>query len=91
MLSSQSVVNQFGCTVSISKRIEVNEKTSMYVPSTFTPNNVGFRPIFNSIDARKYNHKIINRWGELLFETTDYSDAWDGTFQGQKVPQGTYI
>ncbi|MEN8838963.1 MAG: gliding motility-associated C-terminal domain-containing protein, partial [Flavobacteriales bacterium] len=80
---------------SISKLIEVKERTSMYVPSAFTPNNDGdndeFRPIFNSIDARKYNLQIFNRWGELLFETTDYSDAWDGTFQGQKVPQGTYI
>ena len=91
----QTVVNQFGCVDSISQLIEVKERTAMYVPSAFTPNNDGdndeFRPVFNSIDIRKYNFKVFNRWGELLFETTDYNETWDGTHNGVKVPQGTYI
>ena len=75
--------------------MNVQERTALYVPSAFTPNNDGdndiFLPVFNSVDSKRYNFKVFNRWGELLFETTDINEGWDGSHKGQKVPQGIYI
>jgi gliding motility-associated-like protein len=35
--------------------------------------------------------RIFNRWGQLLFETKNTKDLWDGTFKGVRQPFGTYI
>jgi gliding motility-associated-like protein len=34
---------------------------------------------------------VFNRWGQLLFETTDPKQRWDGTFNGKKQPLETYV
>jgi gliding motility-associated-like protein len=34
--------------------------------------------------------RIYNRWGELIFETTDDSERWDGTFRNQECMPGAY-
>jgi hypothetical protein len=52
-----------------------------FAPNAFTPNNDGkndsFRPlIFGPLI--KYELSIFNRWGQLVFRTTDYSKAWNG-------------
>ena len=56
-------------------------KYNLYIPNSFTPNNDGnndvFLPTIN-IDSN-YNFKIFNRWGELIFETTDVQEGWDGS------------
>ncbi len=35
--------------------------------------------------------KIYNRWGELLFESSDKTVGWDGYYKGQLMPQGVYV
>jgi gliding motility-associated-like protein len=40
---------------------------------------------------RDYSLKIFNRWGELLFESKDINNRWDGTYKGLAVSEGTYI
>jgi gliding motility-associated-like protein len=37
-----------------------------------------------------YRLDIFNRWGEVIFTTEDFSQGWDGTFNGNKVQSGTY-
>ena len=34
---------------------------------------------------------IFNRWGNLIFRTTDPDSGWDGTYQGAALPQGAYV
>ena len=34
--------------------------------------------------------RIFNRWGNLIFETFDFKNSWDGTFQNEKVQDGSY-
>ncbi len=38
-----------------------------------------------------FTMKIFNRWGEKVYETDKYSDAWDGTFRGEKLPPDVYL
>ncbi|TNE75522.1 MAG: gliding motility-associated C-terminal domain-containing protein, partial [Bacteroidetes bacterium] len=35
--------------------------------------------------------QISNRWGQVVFETTNYNNEWDGTSNGQQLPDGTYF
>jgi gliding motility-associated-like protein len=66
-----------------------------YVPNTFTPdgdeNNNVFEPIvFAGVDNDDISFEIYNRWGEMIYKTSDPTEGWDGTYKGQKCPEGTY-
>lgn len=67
----------------------------IYVPNTFTPDGDGindaFLPSLDGFAMREYNLTIWNRWGELIFETNDESEAWDGSHGGALVQDGVYI
>ena len=44
----------------------------------------------DGIDVSNFELLIYNRWGEIVFESHDPEAAWDGTYNGRIVPQGTY-
>jgi gliding motility-associated-like protein len=52
----------------------------VYVPNAFTPE--GFNPIFIPVvsfsDISKYEFSVVDRWGQVLFQTTDIAQGWDG-------------
>jgi gliding motility-associated-like protein len=60
------------------------------VPNAFTPNNDGlndtFRPVATGDLIRQFSMVIYNRWGQMIFETSDYSAGWDG----KGAPAGVY-
>ena len=66
-----------------------------YIPNSFTPdgdehNNV-FRWIFtNGFDPYNFSVIIFNRWGEMIYESYDSNDYWDGTYNNSPCPAGTY-
>jgi len=37
-----------------------------------------------------YRLRIYNRWGELIFESFDPTNYWDGSYNGELVPDGIY-
>jgi gliding motility-associated-like protein len=41
-------------------------------------------------DNNEFNLKIFNRWGELIWESSDPDIHWDGTYQNKTVKDGTY-
>jgi gliding motility-associated-like protein len=65
----------------------------MYIPNAFDPKGVNkiFRPVTVFVDMQNYDFTIYDRWGQLLFETTDPTQGWDGTFHGPLVQEGVYI
>ena len=84
-----------GCFDSIVKPITFSPQLIYYVPNTFTPdfdeyNNI-FKPIFSSgYNSEKYSFMIFNRWGEIIFETTQIEDGWNGNYHDLKSPDGVY-
>ena len=66
----------------------------IFMPNAFTPNNDGlneeFKPIL-SFTPDDYLFIIRNRWGNTLFQTDRYEEAWDGTHAGKKVMSGAYV
>lgn len=66
----------------------------LYVPSAFTPNGDGrndvIRPVGVGI-AQLQHFRVFNRWGQLLFATSQFGKGWDGSYGGVQQPAGTYV
>lgn len=63
------------------------------VPSAFSPNNDGnndFLKIFGG-PYKTLDFKVFNNWGEVIFQTDDSLEGWDGTYNGKLQPVGIYI
>ncbi len=84
-------ISKDGCPDSTMKTILVTDE-SLYVPNAFTPNNDGlndiFKPVFNGMT--KINLSIMNRWGDIIFESTDKEQGWDALYKGQPVQADSY-
>lgn len=80
------VSNSYGCTDSTYQLIIVNDIFTFFIPSAFSPNGDGVNDVFMpygiSVDIDSYSMKIYDRWGILVFQTTSYNNAWDGTVRG---------
>jgi gliding motility-associated-like protein len=65
----------------------------LYVPNTFTPNGNQYNEIFKAegSNIKEFKMEIYNRWGELIKTLDSIDDFWDGTYNGQDCPIGTYV
>lgn len=66
---------------------------TLLIPNAFTPNNDGYNDVFkidNFTDQKLIEFKVFNRWGTILFQTTDPNVGWDGTYRGRQQPLGVY-
>lgn len=89
------VTTNFGCSDTTSQLIIVKDQLLYYVPNTFTPDGNAYNPVFipvitAGIDEHAFKMEIYNRWGELVFMTTDVHEGWDGTFRNSSAQEGTY-
>jgi len=89
-----TVQNNIGCLDSVTQYIKVVDNCYIAVPSAFTPNNDGLNDYLYPLNAYKavnLSFKVFNRYGQLVFETSDWTNKWDGTFKGQPANAGTYV
>ncbi|MBC7862658.1 MAG: gliding motility-associated C-terminal domain-containing protein [Bacteroidia bacterium] len=78
-------------TVSI-QTVTIGAEGALFIPNIFTPNNDGKNDIFR-VKGPQYTEfylAVYNRWGQLLFESTDQSIGWDGTFNSMKSDPGVF-
>jgi gliding motility-associated-like protein len=96
----KSIVN-FSCvidtifkTLTITNCDSILEDCRLYVPNAFTPNGDGindkFYPLTNC-RFEQYEFLIFNRWGELIFKTSNQIDKWDGKYKGSDCSAGIYV
>jgi gliding motility-associated-like protein len=82
---SLTASSDIGCTDIATNYIKYKEVIYMYVPNAFTPNNDGRNDVF-LVEARGeidlFSLKIYDRWGELVFSTTDINEPWVGNKMG---------
>jgi gliding motility-associated-like protein len=66
---------------------------SVYVPNTFTPNADGNNDILfvRGVNISELYFAVYNRWGEMVFESTDINNVWDGTYRGKKLENGIFV
>jgi gliding motility-associated-like protein len=86
------VKNIWDCSDTIIKAIHINPDFALYVPNAFTPNeddkNEVFLPVMRAVKA--YHISVFDRWGELLFQTSDINSGWDGTYKGEPCKSDVY-
>lgn len=80
--------------VSRSNRISLSREREPIMPNAFNPKglNKEFGPVVAFYgEARPYLLQIYNRWGQLLFESRDVDQGWDGSYKGKLVQPGVYV
>ncbi|MCA6365133.1 MAG: PKD domain-containing protein [Bacteroidetes bacterium] len=90
---TQIVWNEYGCPDTAQLRVEVRPEHRFYIPNTFTPNGDGLNDVFMPaiMGAEDYRFLIFDRWGELIFDTQDADQGWDGRYKGDKCQQDVYV
>jgi gliding motility-associated-like protein len=84
-----------GCSTTRSITIDVDIRCAeLFVPSIFSPNGQGPGKneqlcVLNDCIA-EMDFGVYNRWGQLVFETKDPQQCWDGTKDGKEVSTGVY-
>ena len=83
-----------GCSDSARKTLTVLDFCLIDVPTAFTPNNDGLNDYFqphNALKADNYEFKIYNRWGQLVFQSNNWREKWDGRMNGVLQPTAVYV
>jgi gliding motility-associated-like protein len=88
-------VNSYGISrTSFSNKVCVAIDPIAYIPNAFTINgyNPIFLPVISLYDFESYQLQIYDRWGKIVFETTDRDEGWDGKdSQNNPRPEGVYV
>jgi gliding motility-associated-like protein len=87
------ITNECGTTVD---SINITNKfCNLWFPNVFTPNNDGvndfIQPLGDLSNITNYTLTIFDRWGQLLFTSTNPYDGWNGKYNNEPQPQGVYI
>jgi gliding motility-associated-like protein len=85
--------NNWGCRDTADVNVVVDPTMDEFVPSVFSPNNDGKNDVFRILNMRYQKlveFKVFNRWGKLLYDNTDATKGWDGTFNGVPQDPGVY-
>ncbi|MBS1587579.1 MAG: gliding motility-associated C-terminal domain-containing protein [Bacteroidetes bacterium] len=88
-----TVYNEYGCTASDSVLINTQPCCDLYMPDAFSPNGDGKNDLFRPITQghhKIYIFRIVNRWGEVVFNAADEHSGWNGAYNGQGQEAGTY-
>lgn len=85
-----------GCTAESQVQVQIKGGIIYYIPNSFTPdgdalNNL-FTPVFSSgFDPQSFHMTVLNRWGQIIFESYDPSGGWDGKIDIYDAAEGTYV
>jgi gliding motility-associated-like protein len=66
----------------------------LYIPNAFTPNGDGLNDALRvfPVGIREFGSlSIYNRYGQLIFQTSDYHKGWDGTLNGTRLSSGNFV
>jgi len=92
---TQYVTASNGCKDTLTKRVDVVPKYTLYLPNAFTPGldglNDTYKPAGIPFGIKAYTIYIFDRWGNQLFKTNDFHTGWNGKDKnGQNLTPGTY-
>jgi gliding motility-associated-like protein len=85
--------DKYGCTGFDSLFIDAKGCCNIMLPDAFTPNGDSRNDFFGPIskaDQQLAEFRIVNRWGQVVFQTADFHEKWDGTYKGIPQEIGTY-
>ncbi len=81
---TQIVTSSYGCKDTATELVIVEPDFAFYVPNAFTPNDDGINDSFTGkgVFIIEYEMWIYDRWGEMIYHTTDMDKPWDGKAKG---------
>ena len=88
------VKNNIDCFDTAKIKIHVLYNCYIDVPTAFTPNGDGLNDFLYPLNAYKADNlefKVFNRYGQIVFETKDWTHKWDGKINGNPQGSGTYV
>ncbi len=86
------VISDFGCGVA-TDNVFVKVYKKVIVPNAFSPNGDGINDAWNIEALDSYpdaDVSVFNRYGQLVFHSIGYNKKWDGGYNGNALPIGTY-
>ena len=88
-----TVTDNNSCTSTDTVTVKLDGLESLYIPNTFTPNNDRSNDKFSvyGFGIKEISIKIFDRWGQLLYHSSDVNQPWDGTFHDQPCVEDIYI
>ncbi len=89
-----TVTNSFGCSAYDSLYIKaIDAEAIIIIPNVFTPNGDKSNDYFmiKGSNIITFECLIYNRWGKLVFSSTDLKLSWDGKINGNPADEGTYF
>ncbi len=87
------IPNSINCIDTLdAQSINVITNPELYIPNTFTPNGDGHNDLFKVRGPYFgiFYFAVYDRWGEMVFETKDPSQGWDGNFKGKPSDPGVF-
>ncbi len=93
----QVVTHPSGCQDTLIRYLDIKPEVRYFIPNAFTPNGDSTNDLFRGVGimegATNFRMSIWNRWGELVFETTDPFGGWNGRKNntGKDSPNGVYM
>jgi gliding motility-associated-like protein len=67
----------------------------LFVPTAFSPNgdavNTSFKVKINPDCVKEMELKVYDRWGEVVFETTDPTASWDGKYKEKELDPAVFV
>lgn len=88
-----TVVAPSGCVGRDTVLVIVNFEEIVEVPSAFSPNGDGLNDLLfvKGIGIVDIDFKIFNRYGQMVYSSTDIEEGWDGTLNGEELNQGVFV
>ncbi|HNP24839.1 MAG TPA: PKD domain-containing protein [Panacibacter sp.] len=84
-----------GCSAKDNMKVIVYKSTpDIFIPTAFTPNSDGLNDILRPkpVGMKQFNYfRVFNRWGNMLYSTSQEGQGWDGNFAGEQQAAGTYV
>ncbi|HRG91185.1 MAG TPA: gliding motility-associated C-terminal domain-containing protein, partial [Chitinophagales bacterium] len=88
-LYTVTAIDTNGCEAQDTVSVEIIEDHEIFTPNAFSPNGDGnndYLQLFGNLAGIKtFELLIFDRWGEKVFETTEPTFSWDGTYKGEPM------
>ncbi|MBI1288207.1 MAG: HYR domain-containing protein, partial [Flavobacteriales bacterium] len=93
-----TAINEFSCADTAVHYVNVELKTTLYVPNAMGIGQPGEAGVFlpKGSGLAEYHVWVFDKWGNQLWESTALNggspaESWDGTYRGATVPMGAYV
>lgn len=96
-LVSLIVTHKNGCKDTVQQIVDVIPQYTYFLPNALTPNDDGKNDVYKGKGytqfMKSFELSIYSRWGELMFQTNNPSEAWNGRKNnvGKKCQAGVYV